>query len=297
MKKVLGLLFISSSIFSMQLDIIKKNCSRAKKIHQIVKRHSPKLNAVKQHTKSSSDDTKQCVESIYASQGLGDIKLYHDKNGFHVLHNNEMHHVKPCFMDEEIRNMTPRQVKAFQKIGYFSISQVDNRKFSLKFNERLRGGGPLFGGFMYWLTKSVCYGGIAAAAGTAVVTTGGAIVGAVAGGAVAGGAGTVTGLAIAGGYTTTAVTGVAAATTLGTTIVTTAGVGVGVASTAGVVAFGSGAVATAAGATAAGAVITKAAVVTTSAAIASGASVGGIIAGIEALSIAIGTFFGMLPTP
>jgi len=306
MKKILGLLFISSSIFSMQLNIIEKNCLKIKaiqhnltKLHypklDTVKSHFPKLDNVKQRIKSSSNDTKQCVESIYAPQGLEKVKLFHDKKGFHVFHNNEMNFIQPCFINENIRNITSKQLNALQKIGYFHINQAGRRDFSLQFNERVRGGGPYFGGFMYWLTKSVCYGGIAAAAGTAVVATGGAIAGAVAGGSIATGAGTATALAIAGNTTSGTIITIAASTTLGTTITTTAGIGVGVASTAGAVGFGAGAVATAAGATTAGAVITKAAVVTTGAVLASGASAGGIIFGIEALSIAVGTFFGMVP--
>lgn len=42
---------------------------------------------------------------------------------------------------------------------------------------------------------------------------------------------------------------------------------------------------------------TKVAVLTTGAVAATVVSSGGVIVGIEALSVAVGTFFGMLPTP
>jgi len=303
MKKVLGLLFISSSIFSMQLDIIKSNCLRVKKIHQkLVKHHSPKLaqklDLVKQHSSKVNDDTKQRVESIFVPTGLGKVKLYHDKKGFYVFHNNKMNAVQSCFMNENIRNMTPQQVKALQKIGYFSINQSGNREFSLEFNERVRGGGPLFGGFMYWLTKSLCYGTAVAAVGTTVVVTGGAVAGA----ATAVAANTVVGSVML----------TAGTSTVGTVIGTTAGTVVGTAAAGATVASGVGAVgvaisgASAAGATVAGVTLVQAATLTTAAGVtaASGttaaASVGtaaACIMGIESLSIAIGTFFGMLPTP
>jgi len=299
MKKVLALLFISSSIFSMQLDRIKSKCLKVKTIQQKVAKHySSKLNDIKQCIKSSPNDKKQLVESIFAPQGLGKVKLFHDSKGFHVLHNNEMSYVQPCFMDKAIRNMTPQQVSAFQKIGYFHINQMGNREFSLAFNERVCGGGPIFGAAMYWLTKVVCYGTAAAAVGTTAIATGGAVVGAA--------------TTVAANSLVTSVVLTAGTSTVGTVIGTTAGTVVGTAAAGGTIATGAGTVglaisgASAAGATIAGVTLVEAATLTTAAGVTAVAGTGAAasvgtaaacIAGIESLSVAVGTFFGMLPTP
>jgi len=156
MKKVLGLLFISSSIFSMQLNIIEKNCLKVKtiqhnltKLHypklDTLKSHFPKLNAIKQLTQLSSGDTKQSIQSssFSAPTGLGNIKLFHNEKGFHVLHNDKIHQIQPCFTDELVRKATSLEIKDFQKIGkgYFAITQMGDGQFELKVLERVRGGG------------------------------------------------------------------------------------------------------------------------------------------------------------
>ena len=305
MKKVLGLLLLSSSIFSMELaHKLQTPCHRFSRVaSKIMQREKPQVayTTYKQEPITSHEtDTKQVLiagPSIHTPHNLKNVKLYHGTKGFIIQHDDKQHVIERCLMDPIARSITKEGLKPFLKMGYFVVNQTNDGTFTLKAHHRLTGGGPIFGGFMYWLTKSLCYGSLAAVAGTAVVGTGGAIVAAVAGSAVAGGAGTVTALAIAGNTVTGTFITTAASTTIGTTILTTGGVGVGVASTATAVGLGVGAVPVALGATAVGAVATKAAVVTTRAVIASGASTGGIVIGIEALSVAVGTFFGMLPTP
>ena len=189
MKKVLYLSLVTCSIFSMKLDSIRDNCLRAQTIQKkLIKRHLSKLNEIKEHRQKSEDDIKQCIaaSSFFASKGLGKIKLYHDEQGFHVRHNDTMHYVQPCFTDSIVRNVTSQQIKDFQKAakGYLYINQMSDGQFSLEVKERLRGGGPNLGVFMYWLTKSVCYGIGIVGVGTATYATGGAIVGTV--GAIAG---------------------------------------------------------------------------------------------------------------
>jgi hypothetical protein len=305
MKKVLGFLLLSSSMFSMELahklQTPRHRFSRvASKIMQTEKPQVACTTYKWKPTISHATDTEQVLidaPSVHIPHNLTNVELYHGTKGFVIQQDDKQHVIEKCFMDPIARSITKEGLKPFLKMGYFVVNQTNDGTFMLKAHHRLTGGGPYFGGFMYWLTKSLCYGSLAAVAGTAVVGTGGAIIGAVAGSAVAGGTGTVTALAIAGNSTSTAVLSIAISTTIGTTIITTGGVGVGVASTATAVGLGAGAVPVALGATAAGAVATKAAVVTTGAVIASGASTGGIVVGIEALSVAVGTFFGMLPTP
>ncbi len=299
MKKMLSLLFLSSSLFSMQLALKMKTPRFDRVKSAVVKQQKAIALQANQVISKVVNTPKVYIDasSVRTPYNLSDVKLYHGKKGFVVLHDDEKHVIEKCFMDQTARSITREGLRSFLKTGRFEIRQANDGTFMLNAHHRLTGGGPLFGGFMYWLTKSVCYGGLAAAAGTSVVATGGAVAAVVAGPAIAGGAGTVTALAVAGNAATGAIITTAGATTVGATIVTTAGVGVGVASTGAAVATGAGIVTTALGATAVGATATNAVVATTGAVLATGASTGGIIVGIEALSTAVGTFFGMLPTP
>lgn len=120
------------------------------------------------------------AESVHAMGGLKDIELYHNENGFSVVTGNEIHAVKNAYMDPVLRNITAAKLLALQKAGYISINKKENGDYTLLANGRIVGGGPAFGAFLYWLTKSACYGALIApaAAGTAAVvaaTGGGAI--------------------------------------------------------------------------------------------------------------------------
>ena len=148
MKKVLYLSLVTCSIFSMKLDSIRDNCLRAKTIQQKLKRHLSKSNKVKQQkpiSNDSIDSIKQSISSsaVFASKRLGEIKLFHNEKGFHVLHNDKMHYVQPCFTDKIVRKATPLEIKDFQKVGkgYFAINQMSNGEFELKVKDRLCGGG------------------------------------------------------------------------------------------------------------------------------------------------------------
>ncbi len=184
MKKVLYLLLLTCSIFSMQLNTIKHNCLKIKNIHhKLVKHHLPKFNDTKEHKtkisdKKSIDYREDLIDSssIFASQSLGEIKLFHNEKGFHILHNNEIH--QPALIDKIVCKATPLQIKDFQKVnkGYLHINQMADGKFEIKVMDRLPGGGPVFGAIAYWVTKSLCYGTAIAATGAVIVGTGGAAV-------------------------------------------------------------------------------------------------------------------------
>ena len=285
MKKILSLLFLTSSMFSMQLDLVNTD-TRAQRFQEKLY----KQDFLKTH------DLHKVEASVIVPERLGSAKLYHGDKGFYVHHDNKMKRIQKCFTDKMVRNITPEQLQAFAQVGYFTLNKMSDDEYSLRANGRVNGGGPLFGGFMYWATKSVCYGALAAAGSAAVIGTGGAIVGAVAGTAALGGAGTAGALALAGTATSSTVVGIAASTTIATSIVTTAGVGIGTLATAGAVTTGAGGVATVLGASAGGAVVTKAAMVGTGAVLASGVKAGAIIGGIEWLSVTVGTVCGMAPT-
>ncbi len=332
MKKVLCLSLLTFSIFSMQLDIIKSNCSKIKNIHhKLVKQQSTKQHCATSRTYSPKlDDKKQPIKSslFFAHKGLGSVELYHNNNGFHVSHNDKMHYVQPCFTDSIVRNVTPQQMKDFQRAakGYLYIKQMGDGQFSLEVMDRVKGGGPGFGIFMYWTTKVLCYSIGVVGLGASVATAAPAVV--TAAGVIAGGTGTATATAgaatlMAGGVAEMAIVGAASTAGAITTIAAApvaGAVGAVIGSTAGVTAIAAGTCSTAAaattltslavtgaslgGATVGGIALTEAAALTTTVVVtqatATAGAVGGaglIVGGIEALAAAVGTFCGMLPTP
>lgn len=295
MKKILSLLFLSSSLFSMELDIVRYNTKVAavKSMHKNMHIESHmELDTIRFNSK------KMLIEqgSVFVPNRLGDIKLSHGKKGFCVEQNNKKHVIQKYFTDPMVRNVTKDQLKRFLEVGYLSLSQMDNGEFSLKANGRINGGGPILGAAAYWVTKSLCY---AVGVTATVVTAGGAIAGAVALAPVAAPVIVGTG-AVATGSVATVVAGAGTAIGTGAVITTTTGLVVATAATGGSVAGAAVAVGTAAAAistTAGGAALGTAAVTTTAAVVSSAGGIGATIAGIEAVSVAVGTFFGMMPTP
>jgi len=213
--------------------------------------------------------------SVRVPERLGELDLYHSKKGFYVRQDDTKHIIKKCFTDPILRDVTKTQLKSFLTAGYLTINQMDSGEYSVRAKMRLNGGGPILGTIAYWVTKSLCYGTAVAAVGTVTVATGGAL-GAAVGGAAAVGGTVVTGTAI----TTTA-------------IGTTAGVITGGAVTATAVTTGAGVV----GGAIAGAGLGGQAALVTAGAVTSAGGIAGTIAAVEGLSVAVGTFFGMLPTP
>jgi hypothetical protein len=177
------------------------------------------------------------INAIQKSHRLGDVSLYKDREGFHIVHQNKISTANPALIDPILNKMTPKQLINFQKHGYIDITQTNDGSYALRAKVRGNGGGPATANFFYWLTKSVAYGGIIAATGTAMVATGGAaaaavgvgtVTGSMAGGAAGGAAiayasGTVTGLATvganaaAGGIMASATATAAASTTIAAT--------------------------------------------------------------------------------
>ena len=256
MKKTLGLLLATSSMFSMQLSQYDASNKRAFN-HLRVQEHS-----------------------VFVPEKLGNVDLYHDDAGFHIVKDDKVFPIQKCFIDSPIRNMTKKQLHNYQRYSYFALNQMNEGEYTLKAKHRLQGAGPILGSFMYWLTKTVCYTTAIAGTGAIVTATGGSAVGlAMAGnGLVAGG-----GIAISSAIVSTTAT-TAIVTTAGVVSGTTA-VGVGIATTSAI-----------AGATVGTAVAGKAALVTAGV-VTSAGGIGATIAGIEAVSVGVGTFFGMLTTP
>jgi hypothetical protein len=109
MKKILGLLCITSSMFAMELDVVKS--------HR--------------------------VQGIFVPERLGSLELYHNDKGFSIYHDNKKHDVKKYHVDPMLRNINKKQLKGFLKNGYLSVNQMDDGEYSLKAKGRVNGGGPI----------------------------------------------------------------------------------------------------------------------------------------------------------
>jgi hypothetical protein len=244
MKRTLSLLLFTSSIFSMQLDLIKK-------------------------------------EQVFAPSRLGEVELYHGEKGFHVLKDDKKYVIQKYFTDPIVRDITKEQLNAFLESGHLSLNQMNDGEYSLKAKGRVNGGGPLFGKFMYWTTKTLCYAVLAAGVGAIAITGGTAV------------AGKSSKRRSSDDVSNGEVIEAMVQTASGAVILN-AGINEAV------VTSGAGATMGVAGVVASGLAKAGYAPVcakVTTAALASGSSSGGIVAGIEALSLTVGLFFGFTPTP
>ncbi len=197
---------------------------------------------------------------IFSPQSLGELSLEHNDAGFFVEDESGSHQVQNCFADKDLRGVSDERLGKLLENGHIAVNRMSDGQYSLRAYRHLNGGGPVAGAIAYWVTKSLCWGGIgaAAAAGTAAVAA----------------------ATVATGGTA----GVAAAAAIN------AGASVAIASTgAGTVAAGAvaAAVGTSAAATSAAATVAGAAV--------SAGGVAGVIAGIETASLAAGTAFTLMP--
>lgn len=84
--------------------------------------------------------------------------------------------VHPENCDEVVRSMDDKRSDDFIRAGcQLILSQYHDGNYSLRSHIPGKGGGPICGMIAYWATKTLCYGVATAAAGTAVVATGGAV--------------------------------------------------------------------------------------------------------------------------
>ncbi len=159
--------------------------------------------------------TTSLSASFYSQEKIGCMRLSCNGNGFFVVKNGKEYKVESSNLDKQLRMMTPEQKILFLKKGHFKIHEIDGNYF-IEASGKLKGGGPVSGAIAYWVTKTLCYGTAVAAAGTAVIATGGvgAITGAI---ATAGTLGATAGASVAAGA-------IAGAGLTGTATVATAGV-------------------------------------------------------------------------
>jgi hypothetical protein len=88
------------------------------------------------------------------------MEVYHDGQGFSVIENNELHKVKPAWIDAELRNATMPQLLALKKNGYVTVSKMSNGDLALRSHLKLKGGGPILGPIFYVATKGILWGGV-----------------------------------------------------------------------------------------------------------------------------------------
>jgi hypothetical protein len=209
--------------------------------------------------------------SLRAPECLGSLALVNMPNGFVVLKENKIHTIEPDCVDAMLRKINYKQRALYiLKGGGLVLDQTDTGEYTLQSIGNIKGGGPVSGAIAYWVTKSLCWGGVAAAASvaTAGVVAAGIATGGAAIGASAGAVATATGVATTGTSLAIGAIGGGAAGAAGASLV--AG---GITATAGATAAATTAVT--AGATAGGTV--------------------GLVAGIETASIGASAFFTLIP--
>lgn len=111
---------------------------------------------------------------IIASHELGRVTLRHDGSLFTVQRGKESHKVASYDTDQVLRQLNKINLARYLQNGRIRVSKLSDGSFILRSHIDGLGAGPLSGQIAYWVTKSLCYGTAAAAAGTAVAATGGA---------------------------------------------------------------------------------------------------------------------------
>jgi hypothetical protein len=276
MKRVLYLILVASSILPMELlENLKAN--RLPERLEQSKGHG----IWQEHIKPPS---------VFIPDKFGEMMLYHSDKGFRVYQNDKKYKIDRLFTDARVRNATREELHSFLQNGYLVINRTTTGEFTLRANERLVGGGPLFGKIMYWTTKTLCYSILVATAGALVIAGG-------AGAKGVAGTSTPSGANVGDVFDTVVVQAPEAYVILDYGAAATMTQASGEAIFSPVVVNGSMAVAGAVGAGIIKAGYAAEAASATGAVLSTGTSSTGIVAGIEAVSLAVGIFCGFTPTP
>lgn len=220
---------------------------------------------------ASDKPTTVLAKHLYAN--TQNHTVLHDKDGFSV----NGKRVSDADVSKDLRGISGgalRKLFAKDKTA-LQVSRIGN-DYRIDGRNRLNGGGPNFGYFMYWATKTVCYGIIGggfAAGGMAVATVAAPVLGVTVAGAVGGAVGTV-----------------GASTVPSAIVIGSATTAVGIATAVAPI----GAIATV---VAADAGLATAAVLGTAQVASATAATGGVVAAVEGFSLFMGALCGMAPTP
>ncbi len=85
------------------------------------------------------------------------MKLFHNREGFHVFKDEKTYQVKNHLLDRDLHNISKddAKLKEFLKNGYIAVNQAENGEYLLEARDRLQGGGPILGKAFYFITKAV----------------------------------------------------------------------------------------------------------------------------------------------
>ena len=113
-----------------------------------------------------------CVSASNAMQ------LTHKGNDFFVENENETSLIQRAFIDKELRGISEERLAKLAAAGaYLKLNKMeDSDDYTLRLGGRLNGGGPVTANALYWITKSLCWGGVGAAATAGAATVAAATV-------------------------------------------------------------------------------------------------------------------------
>lgn len=157
MKRILSLLFISSSVFSMQLDIVQRNRQELGIVQRDKQMFEVALLKQKSHKINDLDKVYIAQQSVFVPNQLGSIELSHGKKGFCVHKDGKKHFVKRYNVDPMARDFTKEQLQSFLAVGYFCVNKMSNDEYSLKANARINGGGVFGASLGAFLGKAAVY--------------------------------------------------------------------------------------------------------------------------------------------
>jgi hypothetical protein len=178
--------------------------------------------------------------AVRKTHEVGNLSLYYTQGKFLAKQGRKKKkEIGVECLEASLRPMNIAKLSAILNHGYISVNKMNDGSLMLRSHVRGLGAGPLSGSIAYWFTKSLCYGTAAAAAGGAVIASGGlagagmgmaitgATMSAAPGAALVAGAiaGTQGGVAIATGVTAGVLSGGSVATTVA--MVETASIGIG----------------------------------------------------------------------
>ncbi|MBU4269303.1 hypothetical protein KJ644_02970 [Candidatus Dependentiae bacterium] len=65
-------------------------------------------------------------KNLFVPNTLGKIKVLHDKKGFSIKKDGEIHRVRNCFVDKEIRNLSSKELMQF--LGNLKVVEINGQK-------------------------------------------------------------------------------------------------------------------------------------------------------------------------
>jgi len=120
--------------------------------------------------------------SILSPSFLGEVKVFHDEDGFSVEQNGETFFVEKCWTDSSLQDISSEDLEEYLTSGKIFVNQMEDGEFSLRTKLLLKGGGAGGATFGFWLGRAVVYGTVAVVSTVAVVVAA-PVVGTVAAGA------------------------------------------------------------------------------------------------------------------